>query len=149
MALSPRSAGLHSFFYQLRKCTFRLKCPCTPIYFQSLCFARSKKDQDLILPYVEFSPFSQNEFVVYFLGGNIWFPSSASLNLVSISKRIGGSKRMVKGIDDSCLVSDLRLVFEPALYRGEQAQTYSKTRTPIACIDTRPDKLKLAHCTLA
>lgn len=56
---------------------------------------------------------------------------------------------MVKGIDDSCLVSDLRLVFEPALYRGEQAQTYSKTRTPIACIDTRPDKLKLAHCTLA
>jgi len=53
---------------------------------------------------------------------------------------------MVKGIDDSCLVSDLCLVFEPALYRGEQAKTYSKTRTPIACIDTRPDKLKLAHC---
>lgn len=42
-------------------------------------------------------------------------PFVASLNLVSISKRIGGSKRMVKGIDDSCLVSDLRLVLEPAL----------------------------------
>ena len=28
---------------------------------------------------------------------------------------------MVKGIDDSCLVSDLRLVLEPALQRGEQA----------------------------
>lgn len=47
------------------------------------------------------------------------------------------------------LNADLCLVFEPALYRGEQAKTYSKTITPIACIDTRPDKLKLAHCTLA
>ncbi|KAI3829485.1 hypothetical protein L1987_03610 [Smallanthus sonchifolius] len=33
---------LARFFFSTRKCTFRLKCPYTPIYFQSLCFARPK-----------------------------------------------------------------------------------------------------------